>query len=343
MTVPLNRLHPDDRDALLAKWWEGDSIGNGEDSDRQHGMLCDALIKKFVKIEPFHEGPCPSGVFSYGLGSYGYDIRVGYKFKVFGTASVLKPMTDAAAAWVAGILDGEGWLGLNNTKGVRGRPLPRITVGMTHKPTVEMLCDLTGVGYISERKPQKPTHNPLHVWNVHRVLHVQQLLTRVLPFMVTKREKAYELISMDLGETGHAIVDPKDMDDRCFTDLDLTPAEGEAAECAIIPPNSFALAEAVEYLEIPRSVLVIGIGKSSYARTGIILNVTPVEPEWRGKLTLEISNTTPLPVKVYPNEGICQLVFFKAPIECLVSYADKKGKYQDQKGLTLPFVVKTSG
>ena len=103
--------------------------------------------------------------------------------------------------------------------------------------------------------------------------------------------------------------------------------------------NSFALCETVEIFTIPRNVLAICVGKSTYARCGIIVNVTPLEPEWRGKVTIEISNTTPLPAKIYANEGIAQMVFIKADAECEKSYADKKGKYQDQKGLTLPFVV----
>ncbi len=107
----------------------------------------------------------------------------------------------------------------------------------------------------------------------------------------------------------------------------------------IIPPNSFALAATVETFEIPRNVLATCLGKSTYARCGIIVNVTPLEPEWRGKITIEISNTTPLPAKIYANEGIAQILFFKADEVCEKSYADKKGKYQDQKGLTLPFVV----
>ncbi len=106
----------------------------------------------------------------------------------------------------------------------------------------------------------------------------------------------------------------------------------------IIPPNSFALAETVEEMKIPRDVLAICVGKSTYARCGLIVNVTPLEPEWRGKVTLEISNTTPLPAKVYANEGIAQMLFLQASRVCGVSYADKGGKYQDQNGLTLPMV-----
>jgi dCTP deaminase len=127
-----------------------------------------------------------------------------------------------------------------------------------------------------------------------------------------------------------AVVDPKHFDSNSFVDV-----EGDSC---LIPPNSFALAETVEYLEIPRDVIAICVGKSTYARCGIIVNVTPLEPEWRGKITLEISNTTPLPAKIYANEGIAQILFLRCEKVCQTSYADKKGKYQDQKGLTLPFV-----
>src|SRR4051812_31945234 len=180
------------------------------------GLMADWQIRKFVKIEPFAEEAPRSGVISYGLSSYGYDLRVGRSFKVF--------------------------------------------------------TDVYG-----------------------------------------------------------ATVDPKTFSPRSFVDIE--------DDVCIIPPNSFALAETVEYFEIPRDVLATCLGKSTYARCGIIVNVTPLEPEWRGKITIEISNTTPLPAKIYANEGIAQILFFKADAECEKSYADKKGKYQDQKGLTLPFVV----
>ena len=124
------------------------------------------------------------------------------------------------------------------------------------------------------------------------------------------------------------VVDPKNFDARSFVDV--------KAEVCIIPPNSFALAKTVEYFRIPRDVLTICVGKSTYARCGLIVNVTPFEPEWEGYVTLEISNTTPLPAKVYANEGISQVLFFQGDEPCEVSYADKKGKYQKQQGLTLP-------
>ena len=124
------------------------------------------------------------------------------------------------------------------------------------------------------------------------------------------------------------IVDPKNFDEQSFVDF--------KGDVCIVPPNSFALARTVEYFKIPRNVLTICLGKSSYARCGIILNVTPFEPEWEGFATLEISNTTPLPAKIYANEGIAQVVFFESDEVCDVSYADKKGKYQAQRDITLP-------
>ena len=126
------------------------------------------------------------------------------------------------------------------------------------------------------------------------------------------------------------IVDPKAFSDDSFV-------EREGDHC-IIPPNSFMLGSTVEWFRIPRDVLVICLGKSTYARCGLIVNVTPLEPEWEGHVTLEISNTTPLPAKVYANEGICQFIFLGAMADCETSYADKAGKYQAQRGITLPKV-----
>jgi dCTP deaminase len=124
------------------------------------------------------------------------------------------------------------------------------------------------------------------------------------------------------------IVDPKNFDSGSFVDV--------AADVCIIPPNSFALARTVEYFRIPRSVLTVCLGKSTYARCGIIVNVTPLEPEWEGHVTLEFSNTTPLPAKIYANEGVAQMLFFESDEVCATSYRDRGGKYQGQKGVTLP-------
>jgi len=125
-----------------------------------------------------------------------------------------------------------------------------------------------------------------------------------------------------------AIVDPKKFDPRSMIDFN--------GEVCVIPPNSFALARTVEYFRIPRSILTICVGKSTYARCGIIVNVTPFEPEWEGYVTLEISNTTPLPAKIYANEGIAQVLFFDGDAVCDISYADRKGKYQNQQSILLP-------
>ncbi len=125
-----------------------------------------------------------------------------------------------------------------------------------------------------------------------------------------------------------AIVDPKNFAPQSFMEF--------KGEVCIIPPNSFVLARSVEYFRIPRNVLTICLGKSTYARCGLIVNVTPFEPEWEGHVTLEISNTTPLPAKVYANEGLAQVLFFEADEECETSYADKRGKYQGQRGVTPP-------
>ena len=126
----------------------------------------------------------------------------------------------------------------------------------------------------------------------------------------------------------NTVIDPKSFDPRSFVDI--------KADVCIVPPNSFALARTIEYFRIPRDVLTVCLGKSTYARCGIIVTVTPFEPEWEGFVTLEISNTTPLPAKIYANEGIAQVLFFQSDEVCERSYADKKGKYQQQTGVTLP-------
>ena len=125
-----------------------------------------------------------------------------------------------------------------------------------------------------------------------------------------------------------AIVDPKSFDEKSFVDI--------TSDICVIPPNSFALARTVEYFKIPRNVLTICLGKSTYARCGIIVNVTPLEPEWEGHVTLEFSNTTNLPAKIYAGEGVAQMLFFESDEDCDVSYKDRGGKYQGQTGVTLP-------
>ena len=130
--------------------------------------------------------------------------------------------------------------------------------------------------------------------------------------------------------TFSSVVDPKNFDDKSFVDI-------QDSEC-IIPPNSFALARTVEYFKIPRSILTLCLGKSTYARCGIIVNVTPLEPGWEGHVTLEFSNTTPLPAKIYANEGVAQFIFIKGNEKPEVTYANRKGKYMKQRGVTLPKV-----
>ncbi len=125
-----------------------------------------------------------------------------------------------------------------------------------------------------------------------------------------------------------SVVDPKGFDERSFVSLQT--------DICMVPPNSFALARSIEYFRIPRDILTICLGKSTYARCGIIVNVTPLEPEWRGKVTLEISNTTPLPARIYANEGLAQVIFLGSDEPCQVSYKDRGGKYQGQRGITIP-------
>ncbi len=128
----------------------------------------------------------------------------------------------------------------------------------------------------------------------------------------------------------NSIVDPKEFNEDSFVSVQ--------SNVCTIPPNSFALARSIEYFRIPRNILTICLGKSTYARCGIIINVTPLEPEWEGHVTIEISNTTPLPARVYAYEGIAQVIFFQAETECETSYADRKGKYMKQQGVTLPMM-----
>jgi dCTP deaminase len=194
-----------------------DLRGGGEKMLKNDRWIREMAIK-YKMIEPFVEEQISKGVISYGLSSYGYDIRVADEFKIFSSV---------------------------NTK------------------------------LIAEGKP--------------------------------------------------IIVDPKDFDEGSFVD--------HKGEFCIIPPNSFALGRSVEYFRIPRNILAICLGKSTYARCGIIVNITPAEPEWQGQLVIEISNTSPLPAKIYANEGIAQMIFLEASEVCEVSYADKKGKYQDQRGI----------
>ncbi|MCP4537391.1 MAG: dCTP deaminase [Chloroflexi bacterium] len=162
---------------------------------------------------------------------------------------------------------------------------------------------------------------------INKAADVQYILSQVWSHLTHRRDAASRALA-ELKSSKSIVVDPKKFDNDSFIDFQ--------GETCIIPPNSFALSRTVEYFRIPRSVLTICVGKSSYARCGIIVNVTPFEPEWEGYVTLEISNTTPLPAKIYANEGIAQVIFFEGDEECETSYADKKGKYQRQQSIVLP-------
>jgi deoxycytidine triphosphate deaminase len=162
---------------------------------------------------------------------------------------------------------------------------------------------------------------------VSKPADVQHILSQVWPYLSHRREAASRALA-ELKSNKSIVVDPKRFDADSFTDF--------KGDVCVIAPNSFALSRTVEYFRVPRSVLTICVGKSTYARCGIIVNVTPFEPEWEGYVTLEISNTTPLPAKIYANEGIAQVIFFEAEEECETSYADKKGKYQSQQSIVLP-------
>lgn len=176
----------------------------------------------------------------------------------------------------------------------------------------------------------------------HQIRYLAQNEGMIDPFV--EKQKRDGVISYGLSSFGYdsrcapefkiftnvdnAMVDPKNFSDQSFVD--------RTTDVCVIPPNSFALTHSVEYFRIPKDVLVICLGKSTYARCGLIVNVTPLEPGWEGHVTLEISNTTPLPAKVYANEGIAQFLFFKGSAPCETSYADRAGKYMGQRGVTLP-------
>ena len=179
----------------------------------------------------------------------------------------------------------------------------------------------------------KPDHWILRMAREHRMIEPfveQQVREGAISYGVSSY--GYDIRVADefkiFTNVHSAIVDPKNFDPASMIDF--------KGEVCIIPPNSFALARTIEYFRIPRSVLTVCLGKSTYARCGIIVNVTPFEPEWEGFVTLEISNTTPLPAKIYANEGIAQVLFFEADEVCRISYADKKGKYQKQSQIELP-------
>jgi deoxycytidine triphosphate deaminase len=261
-------------------------------------------------IEPFVERQVRAGVISYGVSSYGYDLRVSREYKIFQPQIRAKRLTEIQAGYVAGVIDGMG-----EVAGSVERPVLRIRAG--DGDLLGRLASILGTGRIEAG-----------MLEVERIEDTQFILGQVLPYLAERRRDAARVVEREPPTP--IVVDPKKFDLDSFVDF-----EGDAC---IIPANSFALARTVEYLRIPRQVMTVCLGKSSYARCGIIVNVTPLEPEWEGHATLEISNTTPLPAKIYSNEGICQLLFFEADEVCETSYADKRGKYQGQVEVTLPKV-----
>jgi len=302
------------------------------------GLRADSWItQQDGMIEPFvpHKvrEVAGQGVISFGLSSYGYDIRVAPEFKVFRSAnySGIDSLSPVTLAWVAGIIDGEGCLTTSNGtrdsgKGASSGVSPRITVGMTHLPTLEQLQRITGVGHITKRNPEKrnPKHSDVWVWNVTRSRHVWDLLWKLLPYLITKKAEAYDLLHRSSLKdiTKGLIVDPKSVEqwEDLYDDVE--------ADHVDIPPNSFALARSVEFIRVPQDVLCLVIGKSTYARCGIVLNATPLEPGWCGYITLEISNTTPLPARIYAHEGIGQVLFYTGDEAPNRGYG--AGKYQQQ-------------
>jgi deoxycytidine triphosphate deaminase len=222
---------------------------------------------------------------------------------------------------VAGLLDAEGEIGYQTPEAAGGRAKLTLSFNGTDTLLLEQLRSMIGTGQVQE------TSNGLPTLFVSKAADIQYILSQVLPYLARRREMASRALA-ELKSSKSIVVDPKRFNADSFIDF-----EGDVC---IIPPNSFALSRTVEYFRIPRSVLTICVGKSSYARCGIIVNVTPFEPEWEGYVTLEISNTTPLPAKIYANEGIAQVLFFQGDEECETSYADKKGKYQRQQSIVLP-------
>ncbi len=288
------------------------------------GLKPDHWIRKMAveqgMIEPFVDGQVSDGVISYGLSSYGYDIRVADEFKVFQPEVTAAKLSDVQSAYVAGFLDAEGAIGYQ-VSDATGRARLTLSFGEHDRQLIEQLRATVGTG---EMEPREDGRFGLAV---KKPADVQCILSQVLPYLTQRRNAASRALA-ELKSNKSIVVDPKRFDADSFVDF-----EGDVC---VIPPNSFALGRTVEYFRVPRSVLTICVGKSSYARCGIIVNVTPFEPEWEGYVTLEISNTTPLPAKIYADEGIAQVLFFEGDEECETSYADKKGKYQRQQSIVLP-------
>lgn len=288
------------------------------------GLKPDHWIRKMASgrrmIEPFVDRQVRDGVISYGLSSCGYDIRVADEFKIFQPEVTAAKLSDVQCAYVAGILDVQGQIGYD-ASGPQGRPSLALVVAGGDRRLLEGLQAIIGTGRLREFDEGQSE------LVVSKTADVQYILSQVWPYLTHRRDEASRVLA-ELKSSKSIVVDPKRFDADSFVDF--------RGEVCVIPPNSFVLSRTVEYFRVPRSVLTICVGKSSYARCGIIVNVTPFEPEWEGYVTLEISNTTPLPAKIYAGEGIAQVLFFEADEGCEVSYADKKGKYQRQQSIVLP-------
>jgi deoxycytidine triphosphate deaminase len=288
------------------------------------GLKPDHWIRKMAlehrMIEPFVGGQACDGVISYGLSSYGYDIRVADEFKIFQPEITASKLSDVQCAYVAGVLDARGQIDYV-ASGPEARPGLAIVVASDDRQILEGLQATIGTGGL--REPDNGQSELV----VSKAADVQYILSQVWPYLTHSRDAASRALA-ELKSSKSIVVDPKHFDADSFVDF--------KGQVCVIPPNSFVLGRTVEYFRVPRGVLTICVGKSTYARCGIIVNVTPFEPEWQGFVTLEISNTTPLPAKIYANEGIAQVIFFEADEECEISYADKKGKYQSQQSIVLP-------
>jgi deoxycytidine triphosphate deaminase len=288
------------------------------------GLKPDHWIRKMAvehrMIEPFVDGQVRDGVISYGLSSYGYDIRVADEFKIFQPEITAAKLSDVQCAYVAGVLDARAQIGYT-TSGEQERPTLALVVSSDDRQMLGRLRETLGTGTLRE------PGNGQGELVVRKAADVQYVLSQVWPYLTHRRDMASRALA-ELKSSKSIVVDPKHFDADSFVDF--------KGDVCVIPPNSFALSRTVEYFRVPRTALTVCVGKSTYARCGIIVNVTPFEPEWEGYVTLEISNTTPLPANIYANEGIAQVLFFEGDEECETSYADKKGKYQAQQEIVLP-------
>jgi deoxycytidine triphosphate deaminase len=293
-------------------------------------IKADRWIRKMAlehgMIEPFVDRQVRQGIISYGLTSYGYDLRVADEFKVFLPSLPIKTIRPYDVGYLAALLDGEGNISIVDDG--KGHLYPRVTITNTNRELLARAQQLIGGGTIHSQERENPTHKTVYRLIIVRKMEVYNFLGLVYPHLVEKQQQALEALKLIKLKDREPVVDPKSFDVEMVTEV-----KGDFCD---IPPNSFALARSVEHFRIPRNVSCLIIGKSTYARCGVIINLTPLEPEWCGYVTIEISNTTPLPARIYANEGIGQVLFLESDEECEVSYADKQGKYQGQEGIVLP-------